>query len=469
MANGVQRWGWILAVGMMIPASLAVSEDGNSWPIVVRNEGEPFFEGEQVRGAGPFFEMEERSGGRLITLRPFWTQYVDEVGGRTQTHFLYPLLNLYSGDDFQRGHLLNLVRWSERAEGKSLEVFPIFFSRSGEEKLTLALWPLGGTLHNRFGRERIDFVAWPGYVRTLRDGERRDHYLYPFVSVLSGPESTGWGVWPLWGRFERTGDYRREWAMWPFYYHYVDDLDEAVPYERFGIWPLYTRETAEGLRSETWGWPFFGYTAESAPRPDYFERRWLWPFWVSGTGEEKEVQRWLPFYAREQSPGKEEIWWAWPLWKEERFEEAGRLRERQTLLYFLYRDERQSLVSGEARLNTLWPLWGYWADGAGRRQLQVLDPLTVFFPSNPVVKDTWSPLFALYTYEEREGRRRGSLLWDLCVWESGPEGGGFQVGPLFRWESGKGWAILKGLIGREGPATGRRWTLFWNEEETVAD
>lgn len=446
-----------------------LSEEANDWPFVVRHAAGPFFPWPEVRAAGPFFALEERPTGRMVTLRPLWIQASDKARNRSRTHIFYPLLNLHSGASFHRGHILNLVRWSKQGEAPlSLEVFPFFFSRSEPGARTLALWPLAGTLHQRFGRDRIDFVAWPAYVRTLRDGERRDHYLYPFFSHLRGPDSQGWGIWPLWGRFEKSGDYRHQWAMWPFYYHYFDDLDQPVPYERFGLWPFYTRETAEGLKSESWVWPIFGITRESDPRPAYVEHRYIWPFVVRGAGEERHVERWLPIYSRERSPGREEVWWAWPLWKEERLEEAGRIRERQTFLYFLYRDERQVLATGEARLNTLWPLWGYWEDGAGRSQLQVFDPLTVFFPSNPVVKDAWSPLFAVFTIEEQEGARRVSLLWDLCVWERGPAAERrFQLGPLFHWESGQGWSLLKGLVGRDR-STGE-WTLFWNSPKEVAD
>jgi hypothetical protein len=468
MTNGKKRWGLLIWVLGLLADSLVAGI--NAWPLIVAHKEGTFFADPQVQLGGPLFVQREGKNHQLVTLRPLWTRYTDMTREDTRTHILYPFYNRASGNGFERGHVLNLLRWSRVEERPlTLELFPFFFLKDSVPQRTLALWPLGGTLHNRFGRDRIDFALWPAYVRTRRDSERRDHYLYPFIRTLSGPESRGWGVWPLWGEFEKDGDYHHRWALWPIYYDYKDKLDEAVPYRRMGILPFYARETGEGLYSETWGWPFFGYTREEAPRVAYFEWRYFWPFWVQGSGDEREVERWLPLFARESGPGYTKRWWLWPLLKTEEIEMEGRLRERQTALYFLYRNERQALSEGEARLNTLWPLWGYWQDGAGRRQFRMLDPLTVFFPSNPVVKDTWSPLFSLMTYEERSGQHRVSLLWDLCVWESGSEKQSFQLGPLFSWDKGREWSVLGGLLGHSHSANGTGWTLFWNQSSKVAD
>lgn len=442
----------------------------NSWPLMVHRTADDFQSADRLRFAGPLVELKDGPSELMVSIRPFWTRYRERSSGSTRTHILYPFLNLTSGESENRGHLLNLLRWNAQSgRALSFEVFPFLFRRESAGGSTLALWPVGGTIHNRFWRDRIDFVLWPLYVRTLKDGERHDHFIYPFVRTLRGPESHGWGIWPFWGDFERENTYRHRWALWPIYYDFADKLDEAEAYRRFGILPFYARESAEGMKSETWGWPFFGYTEEFAPRPLYREVRYFWPFIVRGSGVERRVERWLPFYAEEARPGYQKRWLGWPLWKEERIEESGRVRERETLLYFLYRNERQQLAGGSARLTTLWPLWAYWEDGAGRRQLQILDPLTVFFPANRVVKDTWAPLFSLYTFEERAGAWRSSFLWDLLVLEAGPTSRKFVLGPLFEWEEGRHWSLLKGLLGSDKRAAKWEWRFLWNKRPDVAD
>ena len=237
-----------------------------------------------------------------------------------------------------------------------------------------------------------------------------------------------------------------------------------MPYRRFGVLPFYSRETAAGLKSETFAWPFFGYTRETVPRPVYSENRYFWPLLVQGRGEERHVNRWMPLYTDERKPGYRKNWYLWPILETEHFEQPGLTRERTSLLYFIYRDEQQHFADTTARLTFLWPLFGYWNDGYDRRQLQVLDPLSVFFPSNQKVRENWTPLFALYRLDERSGNARHSLLWDLVVWEKDESGmKAFYAGPLFEWVEGSHWELLKGLIGSRREGDGKRFTSFWRD------
>ena len=114
--------------------------------------------------------------------------------------------------------------------------------------------------------------------------------------------------------------------------------------------------------------------------------------------------------------------------------------------------------------STLWPLYGYYDSGTGHKQLQVLDPLTSFFPRNEKVRENWTPLFTLYRYDERSGNRRHSLLWDFIVWEKDETGTlGFYLGPLFQWEAGGDWELLRGLMRRTTEDGGKRTRFFWTQ------
>lgn len=453
---------------LAIPLS---GEDLNLWPVWLDFEADDDGRVETQRSLGPLFQVKHNEEERILSLRPFWTQFSRPDPWESSQHLLYPLANRYRQGTVTRFHAFNLLQYRhDAANGRRFfQAFPFLFRlRSPEpDESYFAFWPLGGVLKNRFWHDEIRFAAWPLWVRTENGDETWHHFPYPFLRRLSGPRSEGFGVWPLYGEAHRENDYSHRWALWPLIYHYKANLAEPEPYVRFGVLPFYHRETAPGLKSETWVWPFFGYTRETDPRPRYSENRYFWPFLVQGRGEERYVNRWLPLFSEERRPGREKKWWLWPLWKSEEFTGPGPKRERDTLLYFLYRDERQHLgPERTARLTSLWPLFGRWTDGRGRTQLQALDPLTVFFPGNRKVKENWSPLFAVYRYDRRGDSRRHSLLWDLLVWERSREGSHFQAGPLFEWEGGGGeglrWEILEGLIGFDNKEEGGGFRFLWN-------
>ncbi|NDV60846.1 hypothetical protein G0Q06_00100 [Puniceicoccales bacterium CK1056] len=440
----------------------------NLWPAFVKQWDSPQARLDHAGSLGPIFSVTDQGDTRILSIRPLWTSFTNAQTGNSSRHILYPLLNWFDKGDVQYGHAFNILQYRHNAprEDTFFQFVPFIFSRKtpDPEESYFALWPVGGVLKNRLSRDRITFAAWPLFVRTQRDDETRTHVPYPFLQFLNGPRSRGFGLWPLYGHFQRDNDYDHTWALWPFYYDYKDKLDEAVPYARFGVLPFYSRETAEGLKSETFVWPFFGYTLENEPRTMYSENRYFWPLFVQGRGEERYVNRWMPFYTDERKPGYQKHWYLWPLLETERFEQPGLTRERTSFLYFLYRDERQYFADTSARLTFLWPFFGYWNDGYDRRQLQVLDPLSVFFPSNRKVKENWTPLFALYRFDERSGNARHSVLWDMVVWEKDPEGlKAIYAGPLFEWVEGSHWELLKGLVGSRRENGETRTTTFWRD------
>jgi hypothetical protein len=457
---------FITGVALLIGQATVLAGEFNLWPLVVEKFNSLVGRDDNKSHLGPIISETQRDSTRILSIRPFWTSFEDLKTGTSSSHLLYPLASWNDNETTQSGSISNLIQYrrNEQRDQTFFQAFPFIFSYQSPEPNDsyFAVWPVGGVLKNRLFRDRISFAAWPLYVRTVKGDEVRTHTPYPFIQRLEGPQSRGFGLWPFYGHFERDNDYEHSWAAWPLHYHYRDNLDEEVPYVRFGILPFYHSETAAGLNSKTFGWPFFGYTREWDPRPQYSENRYFWPFLIQGRGEEKYVNRWLPVYSNETSPGREKKWYAWPFLKKEIFTQPGLKRDRTSVLFFVYKDEKQHFNNTTARLTTIWPLAGYWNDGNGNRQLQALDPLTVFFPRNEKVKENWSPLFAVYRFDERMGNRRHSILWDMIAWESDIEGlKALYLGPLYEWESGKQWQVLKGLVSSTRSEGEQIMNWFW--------
>lgn len=452
---------------MLLALALHAQTPDNLWPLSVEHEASDLGRPAHHLGLGPLFSAKHDGETRILSFRPLWTSFQEPQA--TNVHVLYPLLNGREQGGVQSAHALNLLQYRRNAAaGRTFfQAFPFLFyndSPVAAERYA-ALWPLGGFLKNRFWRDEIRFAFWPLFVQTHKNDEVRTHMPYPFIQLLDGPKSRGFGLWPLFGTFSRDDDYDHTWALWPFFYSYKDDLDKPVPYTRFGVLPFYTKETGAGLKSETYLWPFFGYTREGAPRKTYAEHRYFWPLFVQGRGAERRVNRWMPFFTDERKGDYRKRWFLWPFLERETWAYPGLTRERTSLLYFLYRDEQQRFADTKARLSFLWPLYGYWHDGHDRKQFQMLDPFSVFFPKNRVVRENWTPLFALYRFDERAGNTRHSVLWDMLVWErEAGETRFFQAGPLFEWEAGSHWQVLRGLLGAREAGGSWKLSYFWRDE-----
>jgi hypothetical protein len=473
LSSNVCRWCLAVAVwGWLWVGGAAQAADNNLWPALVERPADSAGRDAGWSAAGPFVAWRSTTQADIFSLRPLFTRFDRPAPQPDHWHVLYPLFNYYKTADGYHWNLFNLID-SSRAHTTGefrLTAFPFVFARSSPVPDTshFAVWPVGGTIRNFFGRQRIDFAAWPLWIRSQRGDETWYHFPYPFLRRMHGPSSSGFAIWPLYGQSHKEGSYHKTFALWPVFYHHRYRLSDPEPVVHFGIWPLYTAESAPGLRSRSFVWPFFGYTREYDPRPPYTETRWFWPFVVQGRGDERHVNRLLPVYAHEASTGYRKNWYLWPVLRTEQRDLGTVLERRNTLLYFVWQDIRQQAHTGSyhGRKTWLWPLFGYWADGSGDRQFQLLDPLGTFFPHNEKVRENWSPLFAIYRYDHRAGSTRHSLLWDLVVWQRTPDvAAAFHLGPLFEWvDDGPAghWQLFKGLFGvRRLDDGSRRLRLLW--------
>jgi hypothetical protein len=180
------------------------------------------------------------------------------------------------------------------------------------------------------------------------------------------------------------------------------------------------------------------------------------------------VNRYGPFYTRSSNKGIEKTWVMWPVYREKRFSDAGISHRQRQILYFLYWSLEQrsttNPAAAPAEKSHLWPIYSKWDNGAGRKQLQFPSPLELFFPDNERVRHSWSPLFSLYRFDQREPHSaRHEAFWGLVSWAHEPSRREFHFGPLFSMNAEpeeKRVAIGNGLFGFRRSA-GSGWRVFW--------
>ena len=473
-------------------ASLAAAASGaerNAWPVWVGQTTTPVGQENAAAtvqswtSAGPFLFAQPllpdpfaktNPPVRVSGFRPFYVQKTDAAGHVTEAFVLPPLFRYRADSLGNRWSVFSLINREspdgtrERGERNAFEIWPFYLSRQTGNPTTSyrAVFPLYGSITQRFGQDRWTWALFPLYGRFEKNGVTTTTTPWPIIKVLRGQENRGFEVWPLFGYRAKPGAYREQFYLWPLIYRTESKLWETKPDVKSGFLPFFARTSDANSRSETYLWPFFGYYDRTAPTR-YHETRYFWPLLVQGRGDDRIVNRWAPFYTRSAGKGVEKTWLLWPFWRQVVSDEGALIQTKRQLLYFLYNSTEQrsstNPVLPAARKTHVWPLFTLWDNGAGRRQLQALNPLEVFFPHNETMRITYTPLFGLYRYDRASlDTASHSLLWNFVTLRREPSSKEFHLGPLFSAETqprAKRYTLFSGLAGWEKRPTGG-WRVF---------
>ncbi len=363
----------------------------------------------------PLIETRTEPNKQKFFVRPLIARY--EKPNSIENNFLYPF-----GQDFQQPNrhygycFFTLCRYDSKIEHRKTYregyFFPFYFYKRGygEDDYT-AVWPLGGTIKNMFGKQRIDWCGWPLYVKTHKNGDVNQWFPFPILNKRGGA-TRGFAFYPLGGHFYNDKKDLR-YFLWPLGYdHRFYDKQHI----KKGFLPFYAYEKSPKVKDLSIVWPFFGRRWEQTP--NYEEHRILWPLWVQGRGEQRNVNRWAPFYTHsERTKGHyQKTWRLWPLLKEQSWLERNIDVQQQQVFYFLVWNQTQyAHHTGRflGKKTHFWPFFSSWNNGNGRKQLQILSPLSVFFPENPLVRDIYNPLFHLFRYDKDGNVVRYGVLFNL--------------------------------------------------------
>ena len=390
--------------------------------------------------AGPLFFHHQAPGEPDRSgFRPFYLS--SKRPGVETDYLLYPFFTWRNEKGYHSFSFFELVNESRLTEPgqppyRGFDVWPFYFSRDTGDPDTSykALFPIGGTIKHRLGYDRLHFVLFPLYAEIEQKGMYTTHAPWPFLRFINHGDEHGFEFWPLFGHRGRPGDYDSRFYVWPLFYKSTTNLSEPQPNVKLGVLPFYTLESAPGYINENYVWPFLGYTHRTAP-VKYDEKRYLWPFLVQGRGDVSYVNRWAPVYTHSVIKGYDKTWFAWPIFRHAVWSSDGIAQEQNQVLFFVYWSLTQrsttNPAAAPAHKTHLWPLFSSWNNGAGRRQVQIFSPFEAVFPDNEPVRQLYTPLFAIYRYDQRAADdTRQSFLFSFLTWKNTPAGKEFHLGPL---------------------------------------
>lgn len=459
-------------IAVILLSSACATRDAD-WGPLFRMEVTPLG---QIRttAAGPFYENRwDDAGHSLTALRPFYSVSHASVRGFVRREYLWPLAQstLFRGETSWRV----LIAYGRSKDGADTQgsyrvrVYPFYFAgRDASGRTHRALFPVGGVIHNFLGRDEIEFVLFPLWMRHSVNEVVTTDWLFPILSYTSGGFESRFRIFPLYGYSHREGQHRKRFILWPIWTQseWLHPESGGHGYILFPLWgrirlpheqtlmlipPLFrfTRGDRQDLIHAPW--PFFQYA-----HGDEIDKLYLWPLWGRKTIDNVYTQFFL-----------------WPFISTRRIERAETTYTDFRLLPFVQtRTERwnQPAVPGEKpevvnHAHRVWPLWYYERDGeSGSFSTLALWPVR----SHGVIERNWAPLWTIYRREFSETALDSELLWGLYQHSRrGQLQRSWSVFPLFSWERDdretvyRKWSLLRGLAGYERVGGSRRYRLLY--------
>lgn len=430
-----------------------------------------------VRILGPLAERRVAEDGKTFTaVRPFWSRVTDPEADRTVSDIAWPLgmVKTRMGEQDWRlfpafGHDFD----SEAGESRHRwTVFPVLFGgRTKEGDRYFSVFPLGGTLHEFLGRDRIVFVLFPLYVYSTIKDQQTHSVLWPVYSRTAGTGVYKFRVWPFYGISVNEDRWTKRFVLWPFWtsvrYDYPDQkgggfvlfpvcgrVDVGDRHSRMLLPPLFKVE-----------WAGAEYRAVNAP----------WPFVQYSRGDIDKFYLW-PLFGR-KAKERERQWFAlWPLVSARRSElPAATVRRFQALPLVFYESRHELLPAvgdgserieqdeADSRYFKLWPLMSYRREkDAVQFRALALWPLK----QTPGIERNWAPLWSLFSRERAGDVCQTELLWGVTRHRRSGTTSQLSLFPLLQTASGKAgssrsWSLLYGLAGYERDGLHKEFRLLY--------
>ncbi len=393
----------------------------NIWPLVYYNEDDRD-NTKTLSILTPIVYYHRGKGAREFSIRPVFSIKKDESADSTVIDILYPLIKYKKSGVDEKFRVFPIMK-DETAEvfpnktRTAHDHFPLYWGRSEDGVSYGGLFPIYGTVKNRFGKDDILFLLWPVYSRTVEDSMVSHTVLWPFFNKTSGDDGRGIRIFPLWGHEETTGKNYKTFILFPLITFSGKYLDTQSPVTDTIIIPFYVNRKTPHSRSTSYLWPFF--TVSSDDRTNYRKVDAPWPFVSFARSDTLSLIQLAPFYRKrvtaDDTTIDERMYILYPIYSQSRFTSPEKTEEGLRLMLI------------DKYLTTTYPdgsddLWVYLFPVYDRRKLKTGEDSTVVFYPLPLYDDgfkrNYLPLFEIFRHETAaDGTDRLTILHHLFIRE----------------------------------------------------
>lgn len=422
----------------------------------------------RTRALGPIYERRTDDTGRTFTaVRPFYSRLQEPARERDSTEILWPLgvARRFGNESYWR--FLNVYHdgfdVTDPEPRFRTVAFPIlFFGRDRHKEGYFAVFPLGGTLHEYIGVDRMDFALFPLYGHAEYKDSESYAALWPLLTWTDGGGSSRFRLFPFYGRSRKGDLWEKRFYLWPFYtsadYYHPKSSGHA-----FILFPLFGRVDL----TDQQGWMFLPPLFHWSRGEKTTKLNCPWPIVQYESGATEKLYVW-PLYGRRVDGHVTSSFYLWPIVNNQVSERKNVTKHRFHIAPVYYQEDWRLNEGGSSitRARKVWPLFCY-AREDDRSLLRILD-LWPYYNVGGVDRNL-APLWTLYSRAQAGDTVEHELLWGLYRTRNDGRGNGrMSVFPLYssrKSAEGAGareWSFLSGLLGyrREGWQTTYRLLYF---------
>jgi len=312
-----------------------------------------------VEFLGPFFTFyhSKKQSGWLFKPLFSWKHTTKEK----RFYYLYPLGKWQEEDSESSWYFVPFFKGNTQPEqsGEQYSRFywPIFWGRNKKGEFFWGVFPLYGTIYNRYGMNKIKFILWPLYTRSEWGKNYRLTMPWPFFSIIRGPDEHGIKIWPLYEHIISPGRWEKRFVLWPFYLE-KRDLKNPKSYQWMFL-PFYAKQVEGNFTSQSFLWPFFRIAHN--PDDNLTEVEAPWPFIrYSKDNSSLNVQLW-PLIGFEKTPNISSYYFIWSCFSHDKQKlNDGSILSSWRLLFFskleTETNKKDRVIYKKVRI---WPLFNY--------------------------------------------------------------------------------------------------------------
>ncbi|MCF7847331.1 MAG: hypothetical protein K9M45_00665 [Kiritimatiellales bacterium] len=394
----------------------------------------------------PFYErMTGTNDMTYLAVRPFYSHVENPEKEKEIRDYIWPLYTRKTFKDEKYGRLLffGFSHDFSQEEDDVREqnwILPIYFQgKDAADNGYFAIFPVGGTIHDFLGRDKIMFVLFPIFGKSSINEVKTTTVLWPIGSKTEGGKVERFRVFPIVGKTQLDGEYDKRFVLWPFW-NSVDYLNEENEGHSWMLFPICGKVDKEKEKTMWVVPPLFRFSRGEEQTITYCP----WPFYQTAEGEVNKFIMW-PLFGKKQIGGIQKDYYAWPLLWSTTVDYPKFTHKRKMLApVFAYESDRAVRPIGEdigegdvfSRYWKLWPVMSWQREhDVSRFRMVELWP----FRNTPAVERNWAPIWTLYKRECGESETGHHVLWGTYRQIKRPD----------EFE----WSLLKGLIAykRKGP------------------
>ena len=422
----------------------------------------------RTRALGPFYERREDDAGRTFTaVRPFYSRLEEPARDRQSTEILWPLgvarrFRTESYWRFANVYHEEFDTTDPDSRYRTVALPVVFFGRDRHREGYFAVFPLGGTIHEFIGLDRMDFVLFPLYGHAEYKESESYAALWPLLTWTQGDDVSRFRLFPFYGRSRQGNLWEKRFYLWPFYtsadYYHPKSSGHA-----FFLFPLFGRVDL----SDQQAWMFLPPLFHWSRGDEMTKLNCPWPLVQYQSGSTQKLYVW-PLYGRKEHGHVKSSFYLWPIVHNQVSAAKDVTKHRFHIAPLYYQEDWRPKEGGQPKIRArkVWPLFCY-AREDDRSLLRVLD-LWPYYNVGGVDRNL-APLWTLYSRAQAGDTVEHELLWGLYRTRNDERGNGrMSIFPLYssqRSSEGAGlreWSLLHGLLGyrREGWQTTYRLLYF---------